>query len=113
MSRRGGASGPRSGPAGSRGKASAPGSTSSGAKLRPLNRPRPVRVVTGDDGLPARVQARGRWRDVSGVLDRWRIDDEWWREPISRIYLTLVLEGGGHLTLYRDLIEDRWYAQSR
>ena len=51
-------------------------------------------------------------RDVSAVQDRWRLDDEWWRErPISRLYHTLVLEDGTLLVVYRDLLADAWYAQ--
>ena len=80
-------------------------------KLRPLNRPEPVRVVPGPHGGPARVRLEAGWRDVDTVLEAWRIDDEWWREPISRAYFSLVLEGGAHLTLYHDLVEGRWYIQ--
>ena len=49
---------------------------------------------------------------VSAVQDRWRLDDEWWRErPISRLYHTLVLEDGTLLVVYRDLVVEEWYAQ--
>jgi len=82
-------------------------------KLRPLNRPRPVRVHTDKTGCPTRVQTKGQWKNVGSVLDQWRIDDEWWREPISRTYFSLVLENGAHLTAYHDLMEDRWYQQSQ
>jgi len=41
---------------------------------------------------------------VERVRDRWRIDDEWWRErPIARLYYALLLEDGTFLTVYRDL----------
>jgi hypothetical protein len=51
-------------------------------------------------------------RAVSAVQDRWRLDDEWWRErPISRLYHTLVLEDGTLLVVYRDLLVDEWYVQ--
>lgn len=46
------------------------------------------------------------------VQDRWRIDDEWWREhPISRLYYTVVLEDDTLLTLYHDLLADAWFEQ--
>jgi hypothetical protein len=48
---------------------------------------------------------------VSAVRERWRIDDEWWRTPISRAYRAVVLDDGRSVTLYHDLLEDRWYAQ--
>lgn len=80
-------------------------------KLRPLNRPRPLQVVPNPQGSPAKVRARGRTKRVESVLETWRIDDEWWREPISRAYFSLLLEGGEHCTVYHDLVEGRWYVQ--
>jgi len=50
---------------------------------------------------------------VARVQDRWRIDDEWWRErPISRLYYTLLLDNGVPLTVYHDLVTDEWFEQS-
>jgi len=48
---------------------------------------------------------------VEAVRERWRIDDEWWRSSISRVYLTVILDDGRPITLYRDLLDGRWYAQ--
>jgi hypothetical protein len=45
------------------------------------------------------------------VRERWRIDDEWWRHPLSREYLTMVLEDGRSLTLYLDLVQGGWWIQ--
>lgn len=81
-------------------------------RLRPLNRPREVRVSVDETGAPARLFSEGRWSEVETVLDRWRIDDEWWRTPISRLYYSIVLGGGGYTVLYHDLAEDRWYRQA-
>jgi len=79
--------------------------------LRPLNRPRPVRVRVDRSGRPAVLHFRGRARRVTDVLEVWRIDEEWWRDPVSRRYTTLLLEGGRILTLYQDLRTGRWYLQ--
>jgi len=84
---------------------------SSAGRLRPLNGPRPVRIVADEGGVPTRIRIRDRWRPVRAVLETWRIDDEWWRTPISRAYFSLLLEGGGLLTVYHDLLETRWYVQ--
>ena len=51
-------------------------------------------------------------RRVEAVLDRWRIDDEWWRKEVSRMYYHVALEGGQLLTLYRDLTTGCWYGQT-
>jgi hypothetical protein len=48
---------------------------------------------------------------VAAIRERWRIDDEWWRRPISRLYYVLALEGGQMLSLYRDLEDGRWFLQ--
>ena len=46
---------------------------------------------------------------IEAIRESWRIDDEWWRRPISRLYHEVVLETGAILTLYRDLEEGGWY----
>jgi hypothetical protein len=48
---------------------------------------------------------------VDMVIDSWRIDDEWWRNPISRRYLDVVLEGGGHIVVFQDLVTGNWFLQ--
>lgn len=80
-------------------------------KLRALNEPRPARVETDDGGTPLAVLHGRRRRRVEAVRETWRIDDEWWRRRISRLYHTVVLEDGRSVTVYRDLVEGRWYVQ--
>lgn len=91
-----------------------------GRKLRPLHTPSPVSVRTDDRGRPTAVRAKdtaareavsGRLLEVVGIREVWRIDDEWWREPISRLYFEVVLENGGRAVLYRDLVDGGWYQQ--
>jgi hypothetical protein len=82
--------------------------------LRALNVP--VRLVVRADaaGQPLTVHRAG-WpgpRAVACIQDRWRIDDEWWRDhPISRLYFTLHLDSDTLLTVYHDLIADAWFEQ--
>ena len=81
-------------------------------RLRPLAKPVAVTVRTDEHGAPTHVRLPGKTaRRVEAVRERWQIDDEWWRSPISREYLAVVLDDGRVLTLYRDLADDRWYAQ--
>jgi len=47
---------------------------------------------------------------VREVINRWRVDDDWWRVPISRMYWvvatpTMLLE------IYEDLRTGDWYLQ--
>jgi len=51
-----------------------------------------------------------RWR-VEAVGEVWRVDDEWWRQPVSRRYFDVVLEGGKHVVLYQDLTTGQWWLQ--
>lgn len=71
----------------------------------------------GGVGLPPSGVAAGtgaagwRGRRVVEILEIWRIDDEWWRRPISRRYVDVVLEGGGHVVLFEDLTTNEWFLQ--
>jgi hypothetical protein len=86
-------------------------------RLRALNVPRPVVVEMGEDGLPVRVREEGRgkgeeWQSVASVGDVWRLDDEWWRRPIARRYVAVILEHGGRMVLYEDLLTREWFGQT-
>jgi hypothetical protein len=80
-------------------------------RVRALNRPRPIDIRADAAGRPLAVIDQGRARPVEQVQDVWRIDDEWWREPISRRYLTLLLADGALRTVFQDLTDGRWYEQ--
>jgi hypothetical protein len=90
-----------------------PRATTRAHRLRPLNRPRPIRVEADELGEP-RAVVLGRERlAVVAVQDRWRIDDEWWREqPVSRVYFSLLLEDGRVATVYQNLVTGRWSQQN-
>ena len=92
-------------------------------RLRVVNEPRPVTVELDAGGVPARV---GRSNGNSGshdgqeensavveaVLEMWRIDDEWWRQMISRRYFAVMLEGGSRVVLFEDLVTHEWFMQT-
>lgn len=81
-------------------------------RLKPLGRPRSVVVRTDEAGRPTHVRQPGKpARSIAVVRERWRIDDEWWRQSISREYHTVVLDDGTVLTLYHDLVDASWYVQ--
>jgi hypothetical protein len=82
--------------------------------VRPLNAPAPLRVGTDEQGRVVWIwrQGRRRPRRVVAIQDRWRIDDEWWREHrIARMYYAVVLDDGALLTLYQDLVTESWFEQ--
>jgi hypothetical protein len=77
--------------------------------MRPgrLNRPRPVPVRVGTDGVPTAV---GRL-EVSAVREEWLVEDGWWtRRPLRRRYFELVLEDGSDAVVFRDP-DGRWFRQ--
>jgi len=83
-------------------------------KTRPLHTPRRVRVEPDSDtGDPLAVHLSGRRLAVEAVLERWRIDDEWWRDrPISRLYCRLLTEDGRTVDVYQALRTGCWFRQA-
>jgi hypothetical protein len=81
-------------------------------RLRPLNRARPIRVQVDEPGEPKAVVLGREHLAVAAVQDRWRIDDEWWRKEVSRVYFELALEDGRTLTIYRDVATGTWFQQN-
>lgn len=57
------------------------------------------------------IARRQRWVAVEAERERWRIDDEWWRNRISRRYHVLALADGTLLTVYQDRITQQWFEQ--
>lgn len=69
-----------------------------------------MKVAVG--GLPGAIRVRGRWLQVQSVVDRWRIDDEWWRDhPVSRMYYECLVDGGLQIAVFQDLLTGQWYEQ--
>ncbi len=64
------------------------------------------------DGKPVTVRVKKQRLKVSGIVNTWRIDEEWWRKPISRLYFLLALENGMRLTVFLDLKKGGWYRQN-
>ena len=87
------------------------GETAGAGAIRALNEPRPINVRADERGMPLEVQVDS-WRQVLSVEERWRLDDEWWREqPVSRVYWRVLLDDGQDLTIWQDLTTRVWYRQ--
>ena len=83
------------------------------SRLRPLNLPVAIQVDPDENGEPCAIYLSNRRHEVQGVVERWRIDEEWWREqPISRLYYRLLLEGGATVDVFHDLVGGGWAKQS-
>ncbi len=77
----------------------------------PLYVPKEIEVLTNGLGEPAEVVRNGKRSQVAAIPSSWRIDDEWWRERISRQYFQVELEDGLVMTVFNDLVSDKWYQQ--
>jgi hypothetical protein len=89
-------------------------------RLRAVNEPRPVAVELDVNGVPVvlrRSKDDGGGQEttaavVETILESWRIDDEWWRQLISRRYFAVILEGGARVVLFEDLVTSEWFLQT-
>ena len=92
-------------------------------RLRAINLPRRAIVELDAEGRPVALELRGKGEGGRGkgpphslpvefVGETWRIDDEWWRRPIARRYVEVMLDGGGRVMLYEDLITGEWWVQT-
>ena|ERR1035441_4708137 len=81
------------------------------------------------------VRLAGGWRAVSRVANQWLVETDWWRTPVRRRYVRLLLEkqGGGRqgsgpagamaggepplptecIEIYRDLETGDWHWSRR
>jgi hypothetical protein len=67
--------------------------------MRPgrVNKPWPVPVQVGSDGMPRAV---GRLA-VETVREEWIVEDGWWTQrPLRRRYFELVLEDGSNVVVF-------------
>jgi hypothetical protein len=84
-------------------------------------------------GRPRAIRLAGGWRAVSRVANQWLVETDWWRTPVRRHYVRLLLEGRGGarrgagpagaaggdpaptecVELYRDLEAGSWHWSRR
>jgi hypothetical protein len=70
-----------------------------------------VQVRLDDCGNPAYLRSAAGWQKVGRVLNRWRIDCEWWRRPVCRDYWRLLLDDELAVECYQDRLCDKWYLE--
>ena len=68
-----------------------------------------IDVELDSNGQPASLRLDGSAEQVE-VCNRWRIEEAWWRRPVSRDYYKLV--GRDLLALvYLDLVDGTWHLE--
>ena len=66
----------------------------------------PIEVELDAGGTLVAIRWNGR-REVVEVCNRWRVEEDWWREPIARDYFKVV--GDRWLALvYLDRVDGSW-----
>jgi hypothetical protein len=80
-------------------------------KVRSPCEPKRIQVAV-KDGIPCVVTFKRSRLPVTAILNRWRIDEEWWRTAISRMYYQLELQNNVRLTVFHDLFTGTWYYQN-
>ena len=73
--------------------------------------PRLVQVRTDPEGLPTQLESAAGWQPVSRVLNRWRIDCDWWRSPVSREYWRVLLADDLAIECYCDRLTGQWFVE--
>lgn len=74
-----------------------------------LSPPAAVEVTLGDDRTPAFISG-----GFSGSIDpiaRWKVETEWWHEPVVREYWKALLNSNVLCELYHDLSRDEWFVE--
>ena len=70
-----------------------------------------IEVLAGDDGQPAAFKWQGRLHPVATINQQWRIEEDWWREPVERDYYKLTTQTGLLVVIFRNLSNGAWYLQ--
>ena len=68
-------------------------------------------MVLNEGGLPIAIIRDGKPKEVEEIGEVWRVDDEWWREPIARRYVEVILVGGRRMVVYEDQQTGEWFEQ--
>jgi hypothetical protein len=79
--------------------------------ITPLHTPREIGVLMNSSDEPDVVTRNGRRIRVSAIMNTWRIDDDWWRDEISRQYFQVELKNGLVIAIFHDLVSGKWYEQ--
>ncbi len=70
-----------------------------------------IAVETDDAGAPVRLRWR-RWRaEVAAVCNRWRVEDDWWRQEVARDYHKVRTADGTLCVIFHDRRQGTWHLQ--
>ena len=70
-----------------------------------------IRAAFGFAGTPIRLRMTGESHGEIGICNRWRLHDDWWREPVARVYFKLVTRDGLLCTVFLDEHRGTWHLE--
>jgi hypothetical protein len=76
---------------------------------RLLSPPAMVEMTLSPDGTPRFIAGA-----FSGSIDpiaRWKVETEWWNQPVIREYWKALLNSSLLCELYHDLSSDEWFVE--
>jgi hypothetical protein len=76
---------------------------------RLLSPPTPIGVTLDHGGAPIFIS--GAFSGSIDPISRWKVETEWWNEPIVREYWKAVLNGNLLCELYRDVSRNEWFLE--
>lgn len=69
-------------------------------------------VVTFDDlATPIAFSWESQRHVVEQIIERWRVDESWWRRRIWREYFQLITRSGLLVLIYHDVRAGEWRLQ--
>lgn len=79
---------------------------------RLLEKPLRVDVALDAHGVPSEIHRSdsGEHAAVLEACSRWRVDDDWWRVPVSRLYYKLRTEDS-LLEVFQDCSSGQWFLE--
>jgi hypothetical protein len=76
---------------------------------RLFRQPQQIAVKTNDLGEPVAIYRASRRDRVISISRRWRVNESWWRQQVSREYFQIETARGLVAEVYRDMLSNSWY----
>jgi hypothetical protein len=74
-----------------------------------LSPPAAIEVTLSADGTPCFIT--GLFSGSVDSIARWKVETEWWDEPVIREYWKALLNSNLLCELYHDLSRDEWFLE--
>ena len=78
--------------------------------VKSINIPKTI-SINEIDGIPVSFIASNHKSVNVYVHDKWKVDLWWMRNPAIRSYYRLTTEEGVFMTVFKDMLKERWYSQ--